>query len=243
MGKSHNFEIAIWRKAADASPVPIAFVGGDDDTFRYCNLAWCKMLGYAPAELFEFRWQDVVAKADVGAIEVEWDRLRRGKNDEFSCHAKFFRKDGATVRVEMYAHRHPEFGQVDSCLIFAREAMLHGAAEMSSEFEDLKRRVLVLEGANRSEGGSRESGGGGNGGGGGRIVNIIQDSRGDRTEIGGDYVGRDKSVNSTKVVGWLAAALVAIASVVSYAIYALRNNPDLEAPPKPGPNVEHNLRE
>jgi len=111
---------AWWRAAAQKVPHPLAAVGSNN-RFLWVNDAFCRLLGYAPAEIEAMRWNEITAPEDVGGDLEAIQEIMDGKRDEYYLEKTYIRKGGEHVVVSLFVHRFPEYGEVTSFIVAAKE--------------------------------------------------------------------------------------------------------------------------
>lgn len=214
-----KFGIDWWYAAASQNPDPIAFVGLDD-RFVWCNTAWCKLLGYSVEEICRLRWQDVTNLPDVGADEASVLDIKEHDVTEYYLEKQYVRKTGGEkIDIALYVHRHPEYGDQQGYVVFARSlSSVDGVNALRKEFIEWQTAVLALKSAvskydkETTEMGDikerlirNEA-----------ILHTMLNNSGSKNSvsIGGDMVGRDKSNVPTHAILFLIGAIVIITAII-----------------------------
>lgn len=144
MPKIDDIKFSWWKLAVDKDPDPIAFVD-IDDTFIFCNRAWCKLVGYSESELKTKKWQDITKMTDIGSDESETNSIKKGDKDEYYIEKKYIKRDGSIIAVKLYVHRYPESGTHEGYVVFARKISSDEYDDLKGKFLDLQKNVLILQ--------------------------------------------------------------------------------------------------
>jgi len=139
-----------WKIACRVIPYPIACVALDG-RFVWVNDAYCRLLGYAPSELREIRWQDVTLKKDVGGDEQDVQEIVAGKRVEYYLEKAYVKKDGKTIHVELYVRKFPDDGPALLFVACIRDRTLEVQVlglqvQLNEEMRDLRK---IVESGNR----------------------------------------------------------------------------------------------
>lgn len=146
-----NNEHAPWKKewwylAAANNPDPIAFVSRAGQ-FRWCNQAFCRLLGYAFGELTAMSWPEITHPHDIGGDQQEVERVLRGEIPEYYMEKRYRHRDGTWLPVSLWVYRCPEIGEVDGFVVFIRRAEANQTAlpaELDQSKEHLEEAVATI---------------------------------------------------------------------------------------------------
>lgn len=140
-----SVEVEWWKRACEESPHAIAFVGVDD-TFIYVNNAWCKLCGWAAAQLIKQKtWQDITLQEDIGSDQVSAEGLKAGTDEEYYLEKEYVSPTGQRRGVGLYVRRHPPFGPHEGFIVFATPLNSREQEALRRAYVDLKSSVSILE--------------------------------------------------------------------------------------------------
>lgn len=208
-----RFGVDWWFAASVQNPDPVAFVTVDDK-FAWCNVAWCKLLGYSVEELRRKRWQEVTALEDVAADQAGMDDLKEHGTTEYYLEKEYIRKDGTHVNIALYVHKHPEYGEEHKgYIVFARELdSVTGIAALRADFERLGQAVVSMQTQAarvkevqdelqelRDKNTRNEA-----------VIHAMLNGKGNNVNIGGDVTGRDKTNVPKNAQMWLILTVLAL---------------------------------
>lgn len=213
-------EIEWWKRACEDNPHPIAFVDCDD-RFIFVNRAWSELTGWSASQLVSVkRWQEITTPEDVGGGQAETEHVKHGDCESYYQTKEYLTPTGGKVAVGIYVHRHPPFGPQQGYIVFAirlnsreHETLRNAFGELQSRVTILQEQQLgfhaVMERLDRLEQQQRATNE--------RVDRVMLEAKAGVSITGGiagaDQVGRDKTSNDTRVVLYVAAALVAVALV------------------------------
>lgn len=233
-----EFGLQWWKLACERSKEAIAFVG-NDDRFRYNNLAWCKLVGWSASDLKTKRWQDITDMSSITSDQTETERVKQGLATEYYMEKAYIKPSGARVPVAILVHRFPpELSNAQlGYIVFATPL------ETQAEYQELKRSFAnLLEAVQKLQktteaiehlrdvtNSNREL-----------IKTLIGKGEGIRMGdyVGGDKTGRDKITNDPRML--IACATVAGLALI-YFVYYLFARPG-QAPPPNMPAAEPQSR-
>jgi PAS domain S-box-containing protein len=90
----------LFRNTLEHAPVGIAFANRDG-SYRYCNRAFCAMLGYSAAELRGYSIGTLTPAEDLAATTEGLQRLWRGEISHFDIEKRYLRRDGSALWVRV----------------------------------------------------------------------------------------------------------------------------------------------
>ena len=196
-------DAAWWRRAAELSPDPIAFADARS-TLRWVNAAFARLLGYPVGELEGRRWRDITHPQDLAGAADSHGKLRKELVADYYLEQRYQRRDGEYVACAVLVHRHPASGPYGGAIVFVRSlADQAGFAELRQEFDTLRQEVQAMRSNNRAP--------------------QVDVHVGDSIRAGGDVTNRSHIRNAQRAVVALIVAIGAVASAISYWIYAQRS--------------------
>ena len=130
-----------WEAACKKVHVPLACVSARQDEshnkFLFVNQAWCRLLGYAPAEMLELTWPEVTDPEDVGGDMLAEQKLIDRKESEYYLEKRYIRKDQTKVFIGLFVASYPDQGDVECFVVTAREI----SSDSEQQIEALKREL------------------------------------------------------------------------------------------------------
>lgn len=136
-----------WKEACQAVNHPLACVGVDS-TFMWVNESWCRLTGYAPAELYQLTWQSITELGDIGGDLAAVKEVMEGTRDSYYLEKKYIRKDGTRLPVAIVVHRFP-VSSAEPIICFIAEAMDrtrdNAIQKLETELEILKQSVMQIQ--------------------------------------------------------------------------------------------------
>jgi PAS domain S-box-containing protein len=91
---------ALFRNTLDQAPVGIA-IANRDGSFRYCNRAFCSMLGFDAEEINNRSIADLTHAEDLESTTAGLERLWGGELTHLDVEKRYVRKDGSAVWVRV----------------------------------------------------------------------------------------------------------------------------------------------
>ncbi len=96
------------------------------------NDALCATLGYSRAELMQLTWAALTHPQDLGADEVQFERMLAGEIDGYAMDKRFLHKDGHVVYTRLaVSHVRTDDGKVDYMLAMVEDISERKLAEMA----------------------------------------------------------------------------------------------------------------
>lgn len=136
-----------WKAACQHMNHPLACVG-TDNKFKWVNEAWCRLVGYSPAELYERTWQSITTTDDVGGDYDAVADVIGGTRLSYYLEKSYLRKDKTEVVVELTVHRFP-LAPIEELACFVVEAVNkqhdHEIASLRAQLDIITQAVDDME--------------------------------------------------------------------------------------------------
>ncbi len=134
---------ARFRATFDSAAVGIAELA-TDGSFLRVNRRYAELLGYAPDELTELRYQDVTAPDDLERNLAEMALLLEGRASTYTTEKRYIRKDGAVRWVELTVSAVPGAdGKPEELVIIATDITRRRATEEALRASEQRMRLAI----------------------------------------------------------------------------------------------------